>query len=221
LLDLRNSGDTSGDTSGGVVGYAAIAFCSPGAQSYTAAERTMLLDLARKTVREVVTGERGSQVDATLLPAKFRESKGCFVTLTEDGRLRGCIGHIVAQAPLYAAVIENARNAAVRDHRFEPVRPDELGRIRIELSVLTEPEPLEFKSPQDLLEKLQPGKDGVVLNLAGRTATYLPQVWEHFPAKEDFMNSLAEKAGCAADAWRDPDAKVSTYRVEAWQESMP
>jgi AmmeMemoRadiSam system protein A len=140
------------------------------------------------------------------------------VTLTENGELRGCIGHIVPQEALYQAVVDNARNAATRDPRFEPVRPEEVKRIKIEISVLTEPQPLGFSSPEELLNKLEPGEDGVVLRIGSRGATYLPQVWEQLPDKVQFLNHLAEKAGCAPDDWRGRNVSVSIYHVEAFAE---
>ena len=219
LLDYRNSGDTSDNKNQGVVGYTAIAFTAPEQENFTKEERKLLLDLARRTVKEVVTANRLPVVDAKTLPAKFAEPKGCFVTLTENGALRGCIGNIMPQMPLYQAVIGNAQSAAVRDHRFQPVRPDELDKLEVEVSVLTVPQPLAFSSPDDLLAKLRPHRDGVVLQVNGRGSTYLPQVWEQIPDKVMFLNTLSEKAGCAPDAWRGPGTAVGIYHVEAFKES--
>jgi AmmeMemoRadiSam system protein A len=139
--------------------------------------------------------------------------------LTEKGELRGCIGHILPQEPLYEAVVDNARNAATRDPRFLPVQPGEAGKIKIEISVLTEPKPLPFTSPEDLLAKLQADKDGVVLKLDGRSATFLPQVWEQLPDKVEFLNRLSEKAGCVSGDWRKPGTSVLIYHVEAFKET--
>ena len=189
------------------------------AETYTAVERRFLLELARQTVREVVATGKLPAVATDTLASKFTTKKGCFVTLTERGALRGCIGHIVAQEPLVQAVVDNARNAALRDPRFPPVAAEEVARLEIEISVLTEPLPLFFSSPADLLRKLQPGKDGVVLQIGGRGATYLPQVWEQIPDKVEFLNSLAEKAGCDASAWRGSGVTVSIYHVESFKES--
>ena len=218
LLDYRNSGDTAGNKEG-VVGYAAIAFYTPHQQNFTTDERKQLLTFARQTLRAVVANSPMIEPDAAALPKKFTEKKGCFVTLTERGQLRGCIGHILPQEPLYKAIMDNATAAALRDPRFAPVQPDELDKIEIEISVLTVPQPLNFSSPEDLLNKLQPHKDGVVLQIGNRGATYLPQVWEQIPDKVTFLNSLAQKAGCAPDDWRRPDAKVSIYHVEPFSES--
>jgi AmmeMemoRadiSam system protein B/AmmeMemoRadiSam system protein A len=218
LLDYRNSGDTSGRKDS-VVGYAAIAFCSPSLAAFSREERGQLLGLARQSLSEVVTNDKLPEVKTNAFPQKFAEVKGCFVTLTKNGRLRGCIGHIVPQEPLYKAVMDNTLNAAERDPRFNPVRPDELNQIEIEISVLTVPERLPFNSPEDLLAKLQPHRDGVVLKLDGRSATYLPQVWEQIPDKIQFLDSLAQKAGAAAGDWRAPGTQVFVYRVESFKES--
>jgi MEMO1 family protein len=218
LLDYRNSGDTAGNKDA-VVGYAAIAFYEPRQQSFTTPERKLLLEMARRTLREVVKTGKLPDVATAAFPTQFTEKKGCFVTLTERGQLRGCIGHIVPQEALYKAIMDNAQSAALHDYRFTPVQPDELDKIEIEVSVLTVPEPLAFSSPDDLLNKLQPHKDGVVLQIGRRGATYLPQVWEQIPDKVHFMDSLAQKAGCEPDAWRSPDTKVLIYHVESFKES--
>ena len=218
LLDYRNSGDTSGDKSHGVVGYSAIAFYETAPENYAAQERKFLLDLARTTLERVATNGSLPEVSAKDVPPKLAGTKACFVTLTENGELRGCIGHILPQEALYQAVVDNARNAATRDPRFQPVRPDEVNKIKIEISVLTEPQLLNFNSPEDLLNKLQPGEDGVVLQIGSRAATFLPQVWEQIPDKVDFLNHLAQKAGCAPDDWRGKNVSVSIYRVEAFAE---
>jgi AMMECR1 domain-containing protein len=85
--------------------------------------------------------------------------------------------------------------------------------------VLTVPEPLAFRSPEDLLAKMQPHRDGVVLRMGGLSATYLPQVWEQIPDKTQFLDTLAEKAGAAAGDWRAPGTQVFTYRVESFKEA--
>jgi AmmeMemoRadiSam system protein A len=119
---------------------------------------------------------------------------------------------------LYQSVIRRARSAATEDARFLPVRRDELKNIEVEVSVLTMPKRLAFRSPEDLLAKLRPGVDGVVLRVGNRHATYLPQVWETLPERQLFMDQLAEKAGLPAGAWRQPDATVLTYQVEVFKE---
>jgi len=233
LLDYRNSGDTAGDKSR-VVGYCAVAFLSreekpaPDAApaklhstgQFNAEERKFLLGLARRTLSQAAAGKGLPEVASNSIPSACQAAKGCFVTLTKSGQLRGCIGNILPAGPLYKAVLENARNAALRDPRFSPVTKDEASRIHIEISILTEPEPLAFASSEELLAKLQPYRDGVVLKIGQHAATFLPQVWEQLPDKTQFLEHLSAKAGCTPDAWRGKDVSVSIYRVESFEEPL-
>lgn len=217
LLDRRNSGDTAGDRSR-VVGYAAIAFyADEAAAALSSSDRAMLLQLARTAVRTAATTGELPQIPSAHTSA-LTARKGVFVTLTKHGQLRGCIGNILPQYPLVNGVAENARSAALQDPRFRPVTPDEVDQLHIEISVLTAPQPLVFDSPADLLRKLHPGDDGVVLRIAAGSATYLPQVWEQLPDKTEFLDSLAEKAGGRAGDWRKPGTTVAIYHVESFHE---
>ncbi len=229
LLDYRNSGDTSGDKSG-VVGYAAIVFYDPrgesdtpktpkpaGQNEFSPGQRKFLLELARKTISRVVEG--GDPPVSADVPKKLTQRRAVFVTLTKGSRLRGCIGSIFPQRPLCQAVIHSAANAAVADTRFPPVQPDELDQIEIEVSVLTVPKQLHFSSPEELLNKLRPNVDGVVLRVGQHQATYLPQVWDQITDKRDFLGHLAQKAGLAKPDWMSEKAAVLVYQVEAFKES--
>jgi hypothetical protein len=232
LLDYRNSGDTSGDKSRGVVGYAAIAFYGPdgaapaqkrGQQTaqaeLTKPQRDFLLKLARRSIAAAVNWESPPSLKDVKLAEAFMEPRACFVTLTEGGQLRGCIGSILPEEPLAEAVIHRARSAATEDARFNRVKPEDLDKIEIEISVLSFPKRLKFATPEELLEKLRPHIDGVVLNLRGRQAVYLPQVWEQIPDKAEFLSHLAEKAGLNRSAWKSPAAQVLVYQVFAFKES--
>ncbi len=172
------------------------------------------------TLDQYVSRGEVPRVDIASVPPRLVERKGCFVTLTKKGELRGCIGHIVPVRPLYIAVMENAVNAAVNDPRFPEVRKNELDQIEVEVSVLTIPQRLEFTSPEDLLAKLRPKVDGVVLRVGQKQSTYLPQVWEQLPEKVDFLKNLSKKAGLAEDAWRQKDVVIETYQDEAFKESQ-
>jgi AmmeMemoRadiSam system protein B/AmmeMemoRadiSam system protein A len=223
LLDYRNSGDVTGDKRRGVVGYSAIAFYeekapAPAGGAFSAAERKFMLNLARQSLTSAANRTSRPAPEEKTLPVKLKEDGACFVTYTIDGELRGCIGHLSAVEPLYQSIIENANHAAVQDTRFPQVRPEEVDKIRIEISVLTKPEPLLFSSPEDLLNKLKPNVDGVILIMNGRRSTFLPQVWEQLSDKEEFLEHLSQKAGCPADQWRKPGTHVSIYHVEAWKE---
>jgi len=112
-----------------------------------------------------------------------------------------------------------ARQAALADPRFSRVRPEELGDIAIEISVLSPLIPLAFKSVPDLLHQLVPLRHGVVLRLGDRTCTFLPQVWEQIPDQEEFLDRLAQKGGWEPSSWRNPQAQLSIYEVESFHES--
>lgn len=217
LLDLRNSGDTAGDRAQ-VVGYAAIAFFAGGGR-LAASDRVFLLGLARRGIEQACSGGASPEVSEAEVPPACRERRACFVTLHLNGRLRGCIGGLVASQPLFREVMRNARDAALRDTRFAPVTEDEVPQLRLEISVLSTPEPVVFANPVELLGKLRPGRDGVVLRIGSQQATFLPQVWRQLPDKVEFLRQLARKAGADPAAWRGPEARVQTYGVESFAEA--
>lgn len=181
-------------------------------------EQLLLLGLARETLRCTVAGTVVPSFEACKLPPRLNGSLGCFVTLTQQGQLRGCIGNVEPRWPLWRAVVENTRVAATQDARFPPVAAEELDTIEIEISVLSPPELVRFRSPQDLLDQLEPGRDGVLLRLGDRRATYLPQVWEKLPDKIRFLSQLALKAGVGPDDWRRRDAAIHRYQVVHFSE---
>jgi hypothetical protein len=217
LLDCKNSGDVTGQKDR-VVGYSAIAFYEPTPEKVSDQERKFLLTLARKSLLCAATNGAHPDFNPADVSPNLSKTRACFVTLTENGALRGCIGHILPQEPLYQAVMDNTQNAARRDPRFPPVQADEVDKIKIEVSVLTEPQTLPFASPEELLSKLKPYEDGVLLKIGSHGATFLPQVWAQIPEKADFLNQLSLKAGCAPSAWRGGDTSVSIYHVESFEE---
>lgn len=180
-------------------------------------ERRLLLEVARRSVEAAVHQKSLPEIDPPEASEKFLQPRGCFVTLRKHGKLRGCLGQICPRSALYQAVIHNARSAATNDPRFPQVEPDELDQIEIEISVLTEPQPLRFDSPEELLAMLNPSADGVLLQIGEQIATFLPQVWTNIPDRVAFMNSLARKADCEPEAWRNPGTSVSVYRAESFK----
>jgi uncharacterized protein len=188
--------------------------------NYLPEERRTLLRLARAALEQAVRQGKHMSPPADV-QAPLREHKGCFVTLTKQGKLRGCIGNINPDMPLAEAVTTNAYRAALNDSRFAPVTSEELSAIEIEVSVLSVPQPLPFASPADLLQKLRPHVDGVVLKVGSRRATFLPQVWEKLPMPTDFLDHLAAKAGLSSGAWRDSGTEIMIYHVDAFTESEP
>ncbi|MGD0898138.1 MAG: AmmeMemoRadiSam system protein B [Thermoguttaceae bacterium] len=238
LLEYQHSSDVTGMGKEKGVGYAAIAFYAPskadhaphgaepagktsaGQAEFTPDQRKLLLELARRCVASAAEGKDAAEPDTKGLAENMSEPRACFVTLKKDGQLRGCIGSVFPREPLYLAVMHAARSAAIEDSRFQPVAPAEVKDLQIELSILTVPQQLRHKSPEDLLEKLRPRIDGVVLRVDRHQGLFLPQVWEQLPDKEQFLNRLAEeKAGLAATAWRRGDARILVFQVEAFEES--
>lgn len=181
-------------------------------------EQRALLDLARQALETGVRGQKLPPLDLQSLPPCLREPGASFVTLTINGNLRGCIGALEPCQPLAEDVREHAVAAALQDYRFPNVGPEELPQIAIEISRLTTPVPLEYSTPEDLLSKLRPGIDGVVLRDGARRATFLPQVWEKLPDPADFLGNLCYKMGAAPDLWRKKHLDVLVYQVEEFHE---
>jgi len=180
----------------------------------------LLVRLARQTIEEHLGGASALPVSNDELdqPA-FQEKRGVFVTLHKRGDLRGCIGSLVAVESIVDGIRRNALNAAFHDFRFNPVAAEELAQLQVEVSVLTEPAPLSFGAPEDLLHLLTPYRDGVILEGPGMArATFLPQVWQQLPSVEQFLGHLCRKAGLAESAWRDGNVNISTYRVQSFEE---
>lgn len=213
--DERICGDPSSPPPASQASLAAPGLAPP----YTSAEKASLLQIARDAIRHLVLYGTEREFTLTQLPNSLLEKRACFVTLFKDRSLRGCIGHMVAREPLYLAVAEAACGAAMRDPRFPPVRPEEISQLQIEISILGEPQELLTRSPEELLAQLSPGRHGVMLRVEGRTSTFLPQVWQQLPDKEEFLGRLAQKAGCSFSAWRSPDARVSVYETHSFEES--
>jgi len=180
----------------------------------------ILVRLARQTIAERL----GLPVSHPVRPEELQdpalqEKRGVFVTLHKNGQLRGCIGSLVGLEPIVEGVRRNALNAAFNDRRFSPVTPDEFDDLRIDVSVLSQPKPLSYTDSQDLLGKLRPGIDGVILRgPGGASATFLPQVWEQLPDPQLFLSHLCLKAGLPQDAWQSGQLDIDTYQVQHFEE---
>ena len=183
------------------------------------AEKQALLVLARQALEAAVCGQPRPAPDAGALPPALREPASSFVTLMRDGQLRGCIGGLIPTEPLWEDVRRHAAAAALDDYRFAPVAPEEVSLIEIEVSVLTPPQQLDYASPDELLSRLRPGVDGVVLIEGRRRATFLPQVWEHVPEPQQFLALLCDKLGADPYRWRRGDLAVETYQVIKFTET--
>jgi uncharacterized protein len=184
----------------------------------TSEEKKTLLHIARQSLELGVRGEKLPPLDEATLTPHLKESGASFVTLTVRGDLRGCIGALEPYQALAEDVREHAIAAALEDPRFPQVQPEELNQIEIEVSRLTVPTRLEYNDADDLLAKLNPNVDGVILRDGWRRATFLPQVWEKIPDKADFLTELCYKMGAAGNAWRQKHLEVLIYHVEEFHE---
>ena len=184
--------------------------------SLTADEQRQLLNVAAMSIRSHLETGRVPEVSPSDYPPALREPRATFVTLRIDGTLRGCMGSLVARVPLVCDCAHNACAAAFRDPRFPAVSWDELDQLEIHVSVLSPPEPLEFSSQADLLSRIRPGTDGLILYENGHRGTLLPAVWEQIREPREFLSHLKRKAGLPADYWSD------TIRIERYAaESIP
>jgi AmmeMemoRadiSam system protein B/AmmeMemoRadiSam system protein A len=208
LLGLCNSGDSAGDKAR-VVGYASFAFAEPSVGE-------LLLPIARAAIASALGLGAQAPEDARCL----QDPGACFVTLTQRGQLRGCIGSLEARRSLLADVKANAVAAAMQDPRFAPLTQGELAMTRVEVSVLSPLQEMHFASEADALAQLRPGIDGLVFSFGRHRSTFLPQVWEQLPGAAEFMAQLKRKAGLAADFW-DPGVRLQRYSVAKWQEALP
>jgi AmmeMemoRadiSam system protein A len=176
-----------------------------------------LLKLARQTI-----GHRLGQVESIdrsgLDDSELQRPLACFVTLKIEGRLRGCIGNLEATGPLLEALERNALQAAFHDHRFSQLSVDEFDRVRLDISILSRPEPLDYQNGDELLKLLQPGIDGIILQQGRARATFLPQVWEQLPEPQVFLEHLCLKAGLGRAAWRDRHPDIARYQVQSFSE---
>lgn len=187
---MYNSGDISRDTSR-VVGYGSWFLYTDDKNEYIEKYLSKyILDTVKKSIIAELNGEEYTPKD---IPSVLTQYGASFVTLNREESLRGCIGSIYPTKPLILDLIDNAKNAAFHDPRFEPIKPQELANIQVSVSILSSIEKIEFKDERDLLSKIYP--HGIIISERNRRAVYLPIVWEQLPDKTVFFNSLKEKAG--------------------------
>jgi AmmeMemoRadiSam system protein A len=179
----------------------------------TEADRRELLRIARASIEQGLLGEGPLRPDLTPLSARLRADGASFVTLERNGELRGCIGSLEARQALARDVGEHAYDAAFRDPRFPPLSPSELADLHLSISVLSAPQPIEFKDEADLIDTIRPGVDGLILADDGYRGTFLPSVWESLPDPREFLRHLKRKAGLPEDYW-SPTLKLWRYTTE-------
>ena len=174
-----------------------------------------LLRLARAAIGE----QLGKPAPAGASQARLQEPGATFVTLTQQGQLRGCIGSLEAHRALLHDVRENALAAAFRDPRFTPLAMEEFEVTSVEVSLLTPAQPLAFRDEADFMAQLRPGVDGIVFQYGHHRSTFLPQVWESLPEPEQFMQQLKRKAGLPPNFWHET-VSISRYEVTKWKENQ-
>ncbi len=181
-------------------------------------EGNYLLSLAERAVDEYV--REGRVFIPEHLEHDIAKKKGAsFVTLEKMGNLRGCIGSIIPHRELYIDIIENAIAAATKDPRFTPVTEDELKDINVKLSILSFPQKIYYSDYIDLLEKIEPFKDGLIIKYSSYQATFLPDVWEQIPDKDLFLSHLSYKAGLNPDFWKSGLLEVYRYRTKTFSKN--
>jgi len=238
-LMYKNSGDTTGDKSRGVVGYGSVAFSlAPGVRTdeggsapapapasataeeesyrrakevFTKEERDTLMGIAKATVNAAVHGKSYTPLEPK--SEKLKAMGAAFVTLKIDGELRGCIGHVIARMPLYKTVAEVGRLAALEDPRFNPVTPEELSKLSYEISVLTAPQPV--KSVEDIVV----GRDGLIMTKGYLSGLLLPQVPGEFGwDRNQFLDHTCRKAGMSMGCWRESGIEIQSFQALVWGE---
>ena len=191
-----------------------------GRRSLDASDGERLVGAARRALTEAVAGGRPGP-DAEL-ESRFSFRSGVFVTLTAQGRLRGCIGRPTPDARLCSAVVDSAVSAGLSDPRFRPVSPDELGGIAVEVTVLSEPEEIRAKSPEDRVRHVRVGRDGLIIRSARGSGLLLPQVAAEYGwGPREFLERTCEKAGLGRDCWMDPSVSVERFEGTVFAEDGP
>jgi AmmeMemoRadiSam system protein A len=175
--------------------------------------QNQLLTFARQSIVHQLKWSTPLTIERNIENEPFWVNGCCFVTLTKQNSLRGCIGSLEPHRPLLEDVLENSRAAAFYDPRFPPVEAAELSSIVISISVLFPPKRIPFQSEQALIDSLQPGIDGVILEFGSRRATFLPSVWEMLPDAQTFFSQLKLKAGFSQSFWSD---QIIAYRYHTF-----
>ena len=209
---IDTSGNMTGDWSNSVTYQSFVFTRRPGKLSEQ--DRAELLRIARATVKEQLSGKKPPEIDADKLPAAIKADGACFVTLENHGELRGCIGNMMADGPLYKAVMHNAV-LACQDSRFvdNPVTLKEVDQLHIEISYLT---PMQrVKDTSEIII----GRHGLLISLGFQRGVLLPQVaYERGWTRDEFLAQTCHKAGLPADAWKNRDAQIDSFEAEVFGE---
>lgn len=218
ILKYMNSGDVEriGDPDR-AVGYAAVAFTISDSEprkgfSLSKKEKNYLLAEARRSISDGLNDKKFNYKKLSKNPA-LNSPAAVFVTLTQSGDLRGCIGTTMPRTTLLEGIRYFARQAAFHDPRFRALGKNELGKTHIEISILSNPWPVRDSG------EIVPGKHGVIVQKGYRSGLFLPTVWDQLPEKEDFLSRLCSgKAGLPPDCWKDPDVKMRIFTTDIFEE---
>ena len=180
-------------------------------------ERARLLVIARASIEQGMRSRVPLSVSQDQLCGALSQKAGSFITLTLEDQLRGCIGTLEDEQPLAQSVATNAFKAAFQDRRFAPLPEQEISAVRIDVAILSPPEPMLVDSYQQLMDSLRPGEDGLIIEDEHHRATFLPKVWERLKEPGVFIAQLMNKAGLPEDYWSD-SLRFSRYRTVSFAE---
>ncbi|MBU1341232.1 MAG: AmmeMemoRadiSam system protein A [Proteobacteria bacterium] len=180
----------------------------------------LLLKLARENILKEFGKENEDLIDLKnkVSSLVLKEKRGAFVTLHKKGDLRGCIGTIDPVKTVWESITDNAKHAAFNDSRFSPLSYEELKDTSIEISILTRPQKLDYTDTKDLLARLQPDIDGVLIKKQYHSATFLPQVWKQLRDPATFLTHLCMKAGLSSNEWKSGNLDVFVYQVQSFED---
>ena len=181
---------------------------------------TILLQIAKTSILSRFDSQLKIDGEKLLKKYPYLGNDGAtFVTLNYDHQLRGCIGSIIAHRTLLDDIISNAQSAAFGDPRFNSLTSDEFSHLKLEVSVLSEPRILEYENYEDLLTKVEPKIDGLILKHGTFQGTFLPQVWEQLPTPKEFLEHLSKKAGSHPSIYEEHPT-IYRYRVDSSEENF-
>jgi len=218
-VGLSNSSRHSGNTDR-LVGYGAWTIHDQQDDILNDLDRAELLRVARHALWARLRTGKVPNLDLSSFSPRVLTTAASFVTLTVDGKLRGCIGSMAPTQPLVQDVITNALRAGFSDQRFAPLTAAEFQRAEIKISVLTSARAQKFKSEAQARRVLQTGVSGAILTCGKHRGVFLPQVWDSLKTKKDFLNGLKRKAGLSEDFWSD-DLKLHLFQAECFADPAP
>ncbi len=215
-LHLATSADVTGDERS-VVGYGAFALEDAASARLAEGDRATLLGAIAHGLRDAAEsgGRLRAMASGAVRSPALTATRACFVTLTENGALRGCIGSPAPQRPLIEDAVTNAVRAGFADPRFPPLGPDELAALDVDVSILSHPSPVPASSEGELIDALEPERDGLILGKGPRRALFLPSVWRQAPDARDFVRRLRMKAGVESRTWPE-GLEARRFRVESF-----